>query len=101
MLAANAAEAIWIWPDYLAYFNVIAGGPRQGYRWLVDSSIDWGQDLKALASWLAAHPDDARDPQRVYLSYFGVAKPDYFDIRAELLPSKGIVRRPGHCTAPR
>ena len=38
-LLANAAEALWIWPDYLAYFNVVAGGPRHGYRWLVDSSL--------------------------------------------------------------
>ena len=94
MLASNAAEAIWIWPDYLAYFNVVAGGPRHGYRWLVDSSLDWGQDLKGLEPWLAAHPDDAADPQHVYLSYFGVAKPDYYRIRAELLPSKGIARPP-------
>jgi hypothetical protein len=27
-----AAESLWRWPNYLAYFNQIAGGPSQGYR---------------------------------------------------------------------
>jgi len=30
----------------------LAGGPASGYRYLVDSNLDWGQDLKGLASWL-------------------------------------------------
>ena len=32
-------------PHYLAYFNVLAGGPWNGWRVVVDSNIDWGQDL--------------------------------------------------------
>ncbi len=55
-LALSAAEAIWIWPDYLAYFNLLAGGPSNGYRHLVDSSLDWGQDLKELRRWLGCAP---------------------------------------------
>jgi hypothetical protein len=31
-------------PHYLSYFNEIAGGPGNGWRWLLDSNIDWGQD---------------------------------------------------------
>jgi 4-amino-4-deoxy-L-arabinose transferase-like glycosyltransferase len=49
--AAVAALAAWlavssaaIHPHYLAYFNEIAGGPRGGSRWLIDSNLDWGQD---------------------------------------------------------
>jgi hypothetical protein len=34
-------------PDYLAYFNEIAG--KQPERFLVDSDLDWGQDMKRLA----------------------------------------------------
>jgi hypothetical protein len=83
-LALSAAEAIWIWPDYLAYFNLLAGGPSNGYRHLVDSSLDWGQDLKELRRWLDAHPAD--DGQRVYLSYFGTALPRYYKIDAVKLP---------------
>jgi 4-amino-4-deoxy-L-arabinose transferase-like glycosyltransferase len=93
-LVFNVVDAIWIWPDYLAYFNQLAGGPRHGYRWLVDSSLDWGQGLKELKAWLDNHPDDAHDPRRVYLSYFGVVPCDYYGIRAENLPGKGISLRP-------
>ena len=48
---ALAALACWlgtsslaIHPHYLAYFNEIAGGPRGGSRWPIDSNLDWGQD---------------------------------------------------------
>ena len=46
-LVMMSAGSIWIWPDYLTYFNLFAGGPRYGYRHLVDSSLDWGQTCKA------------------------------------------------------
>ena len=69
-------------PHYLAYFNEVAGGPARGYHCLVDSSLDWGQDLKGLAAWL-----EARGIEKVKLSYFGSADPAYFGIDAEMLPS--------------
>ena len=58
-----AAVALALWyaagtlrdhPHHLAYFNEIAGGPANGYRHLVDSNLDWGQDLKRLAAWARA-----------------------------------------------
>ncbi|HEY1598876.1 MAG TPA: hypothetical protein VGG64_04695 [Pirellulales bacterium] len=85
-LLITMLETAWFWPDYLAYFNVLAGGPSNAYRWLVDSSLDWGQDLKALKCWLDEHPDDSRDPDRVYLSYFGMARPEHYGIDAQMLP---------------
>lgn len=45
-------------PHFLGYFNALAGGPEEGYRYLADSNIDWGQDLKRLARYAAAHPDE-------------------------------------------
>ena len=91
MLAWHAAESLRIRPDYLAYFNQIAGGPAQGYRHLADSSLDWGQDLPALKDWL-----DREGLQRadgVYLSYFGTARPEYYGIEATELAGF-IDRRP-------
>ncbi|MDD5556338.1 MAG: glycosyltransferase family 39 protein [bacterium] len=44
-----------IWPHYLAYFNEAAGGAENGYRCLVDSNLDWGQDLKGLKRYMDAH----------------------------------------------
>ncbi len=39
-------------PDYLSYFNLVAGGPEGGDRFLADSNLDWGQDIARLADWL-------------------------------------------------
>jgi len=39
-----------------AYFNELAGGPANGHSHLLDSNIDWGQDLLPLKRWLDAHP---------------------------------------------
>jgi hypothetical protein len=63
-------------PQYLAYFNELAGGPANGFKELVDSNLDWGQDLKNLKLWLDAH--DIKDP--ICLFYFGTADPRYYQI---------------------
>jgi hypothetical protein len=81
-----AAETIRIAPSYLSYFNQLAGGPTKGYTHLVDSSLDWGQDLIRLRQWLEGRrvTDIASDP--VYLAYFGSGDPAYSEIHATLLP---------------
>ncbi|HRU94850.1 MAG TPA: phospholipid carrier-dependent glycosyltransferase, partial [Anaerolineae bacterium] len=38
-------------PHDLAFFNELAGGPAGGYRYLVDSNLDWGQNLWQLREW--------------------------------------------------
>ncbi|HEX7127759.1 MAG TPA: glycosyltransferase family 39 protein [Thermodesulfobacteriota bacterium] len=55
-------------PHYLAYFNELAAGTPD--RILVDSDLDWGQDLKQLASALRE-----RGVTRLSLAYFGSADP--------------------------
>jgi hypothetical protein len=70
--------AFHTWPHYLAYFNELAGGPENGWRHLVDSSLDWGQDLPRLKKWLDRNAAD----EPVYLAYFGTGEPDYYAIKA-------------------
>jgi hypothetical protein len=70
------------YPDYLAYFNLAAGGPNNGYRLLGDSNVDWGQDLRGLADYL-----NHRNAGPVYLSYFGYADPAYYGINSISLPA--------------
>jgi 4-amino-4-deoxy-L-arabinose transferase-like glycosyltransferase len=82
LLAWHAGEAVRIAPHFIAYFNQIGGGPANGHRHLVDSSLDWGQDLPGLKSWLDTH---TRADEPVYLSYFGTGEPDYYGIRARRL----------------
>jgi hypothetical protein len=75
MLVLLAAETALAWPNYLAYFNPLAGGTSNGYKHVVDSSLDWGQDLPALKRWLDVNAP-AGTP--VYLSYFGTASPTWY-----------------------
>jgi len=87
LLLSLPIEASRIWPHYLAYFNVLAGGPSSGYRHLVDSSLDWGQDLPGLARWLRTAQSARTSPEPVYLSYFGSGDPVHYRIDARQIYS--------------
>lgn len=63
-------------PYYLSYFNEFAGGPDNGYKLLVDSNLDWGQDVKTLSKYLK---ENGNPP--IIFSYFGVARPEYYGIK--------------------
>ena len=91
LVGGQALAATRAFPHYLAFFNHLSGGPENGYRHLVDSSLDWGQDLPGLAAWL-----ERNNPQRepAYLSYFGTGEPDAHAIRATRLPFINAFRRP-------
>lgn len=76
-----AVGTVIVAPHYLSFFNEIAGGPNSGYRYLVDSNLDWGQDLPGLARYVETH-----DIERVYLSWFGAAHPEAYDFSFHPLP---------------
>jgi len=77
-LAAGLAR---VHPNLLAYFNELAGGPANGYKILVDSNLDWGQDLKGLQKFVEKNNLGA-----IYLNYLGTADPCYYGIRFVDLP---------------
>ncbi len=92
--------AIWyvsanlsIYPDYLTYFNELAGGPARGHEFLDDSNLDWGQDLGRLVEIQRRFPDEP-----LYVATNWMFGPQAFHVNAELLrkeqilsPPKGIV----------
>ena len=43
-------SSLWSHPDYLPYFNALAGSHPENI--VVDSDLDWGQDMKRLATRL-------------------------------------------------
>lgn len=82
---AIAAVAAMVWivsgtarlaPRYLEYFNEAAGGPENGHRWLIDSNLDWGQDLLRLSDFMRE-----RGLASVPLAYFGTVHPLVYGIR--------------------
>lgn len=76
-LTATVAAVGLIHPHYLAYFNLASGGPDRGAEHLIDSNIDWGQDLIGLWKWLATHAPG----ERVGIAYFGQINPRVFEKR--------------------
>jgi hypothetical protein len=76
-----AFGSVLIYPHFLAYFNELAGGPEGGWRFLVDSNIDWGQDAILLQRYL-----DERGVDRVKLAWFGESRPEYYGLGYEPLP---------------
>ncbi|MCK6446806.1 MAG: glycosyltransferase family 39 protein [Planctomycetes bacterium] len=87
LLAGLAVESALAFPNYLAFFNRAAGGTTNGWKHLVDSSLDWGQDLPAVKAWLDARPkQDSQPSERVYFAYFGSASPTRYGIDVIRLP---------------
>jgi hypothetical protein len=77
-------QMLWLWPNYLPFFNLLAGGPSQGYLHLVDSSLDWGQDLPELARWLKQH-NKGLGKLPASVAYFGTADLGYWHVEARRL----------------
>lgn len=85
-----ASSAAWTHPHYIAYFNELAGGSRNGYLFLSDSNLDWGQELKALGTYLRERRVGA-----IYLSYFGTADPRAYGVRhVPVLTVSNVPRSP-------
>lgn len=57
-------------PHYLSYFNELSGGPDTADTLLLDSNLDWGQDLFELRDYVNTH-----NIQDLRLAYFGMVNP--------------------------
>jgi hypothetical protein len=80
------AGTLAISPHFLAYFNAASGGPARGHRYLLDSNIDWGQDLINLREYMEDKGIDAVD-----LAYFGRVDPAIYGIKY-----RPLVKSVGH-----
>jgi hypothetical protein len=70
-----------LFPWHLAYFNLFAGGVDGGYRYLVDSNLDWGQTWKALKRYVDEH-----DITEFGLSQYTINNPHAYDLDYTPLP---------------
>ena len=82
LIALWVAVVADVYPHTLTFFNRFVGGPGNGYRYLADSNIDWGQGLKLLKKWM-----DRESVPHIGLAYFGTADPAYYDIDYTQLPA--------------
>ena len=73
----QAALAGWMYPDYLTFFNLTVGGPSRGAEVLLDSNLDWGQDLKGLGAYIRQNR-----VEKIYVDYFGRGSLRYYGINS-------------------
>ena len=52
LLAWQATTVLRVHLSYLPYFNELVGGPDNGWQYVNDSNLDWGQDVKRLAQFV-------------------------------------------------
>jgi len=62
LLAWLVIEAGRAYPNEIAYFNQLVGGPEGGYRYLSDSNVEWGQSADALYAYAQTHPGTRVEP---------------------------------------
>ena len=82
ILIGYAGTAFIIWPHYLSYFNQLIGGSSNGYKYLSDSNLDWGQDLKNLQIYV-----EKNNIPEIYSRVSGWAGTQYYNINSLHLPT--------------
>jgi hypothetical protein len=86
LLVGLTIPSMAIHPHYLAYFNVLAGGPDNGWRVAVDSNLDWGQDVQGLAEYAANKEID-----EVYTLLVTIVPPEVYGLATRPI----LVEQPG------
>jgi hypothetical protein len=81
--------AVSSFPNYIPYFNELAGGPSVGPDLLDDSNVDWGQNLKQAAAYVQQkgieHP--------VYSPISSFDNPRHYGVDSELHPPGEFVSK--------
>lgn len=72
LVAWHIGENLAAYPGYISYFNELIGSKRNADKFLIDSNLDWGQDLRRLAIWCGDY-----GVQRIVVHYFGGGDPKY------------------------
>ncbi len=83
LLGWYTISSLAVFPYYLTYYNELAGGPKNGYKYAVDSNYDWGQDLKRLSIWV-----EQQGIKKIYLDYSGAGDLRYY-LKEKFIPWNG------------
>jgi hypothetical protein len=83
LLLWQTISCVAVSPHHLAYFNELAGGTDHARRILLDSNVDWGQDLGRLKQYM-----DRQGLPEIRLAYFGHVDPNLYGIRYSFPPAK-------------
>ena len=57
LVSVYVLSMVSVYPRTYCYFTELVGGASQGWRYLGDSNLDWGQDMRTVHEWLQRNPD--------------------------------------------
>lgn len=93
LMSTIAVVQIGTFPNEIGYFSSLVGGSRNGPNILLDSNLDWGQDLPKLASFVRRHELDV-----IPFAYYGRARVTAYLDEAVPLPTTNEVSQAGEPT---
>lgn len=85
LVILHVAFGVLAFPNYIAYFNQIAGGPNGGINHLIDSNLDWNQNMKRFASYAKA-----KNIKEVYTYCWDLESFQYYGVKTQFLPTKPV-----------
>ena len=88
-----AVESAAAFPRYIPFFNWPSGGRAEGWKYSVDSNLDWGQDMRRLENYL----ERRKSAENVCLATFSEAPPEHFGIHAHPIPASAEAARSQGC----
>jgi len=86
LLIFQVASYARSFPNEMAYANEAWGGPKNLYRYLGDSNVDWGQSLYRVKEYVTAH-----GITDCWIAWFGSRKPTTEGLPCRLLAGPGYV----------
>ena len=88
LLCWQVVTSVRVSPAYMAYGNEAWGGPAKVDRYLGDANTDWGQQLKAVKTYL-----DGRHITNCWFAYFpdGSIDPEDYGIHCRRLPTTDLL----------
>ena len=81
--------AVSSFPNYIPYFNELAGGPSAGPNLLDDSNVDWGQNLKQAGAYVQQRGID----HPIYSPISSFDNPRHYGVNSELHPPGEFVSK--------
>jgi hypothetical protein len=96
LIAWTGISCLHAFPNYIPYFNELAGGSERGADFLDDSNVDWGQGLKQAAEYVRARHID----RLTMFSFSPLDNPQYFGLPRNVTATEAVNRFMGKRPAP-
>jgi hypothetical protein len=87
LLSGGILSAVTSAPHFISYFNWPSRIIFDRSFMLVDSNLDWGQDLGRLKKFM-----DQEGIKEVQLAYFGAASPRHLGLSHHMMPSLNVYK---------